>query len=78
MVRLIDVLSNTGIEGWVYHFPSCTNACWSTVCHACFTRGCQEEYPMNEVNQGPKLYLSKYEEKDLSNSKCQDGLCGQS
>ena len=71
MVRYINVLGNTGIEGWVYHFPSHTNACrmrcQSTACHAHFTRGCQEEYPMHGVNPGPKPYLSKCEEKDLSN-----------
>ena len=62
MVRLINVLGNIGIEGWVYHFPSHTNVCWSTVCHACFTR-CQEGYPMHGVNQGSKPYLSKCEDK---------------
>ena len=67
MVKLINLLSNTGIEGWVYHFSSRTIAHQSTVCHACFTKGCQEEYPMHEVNPGPKPYLSKCEEKDLTN-----------
>ena len=62
---MVNVLSNTVFEGWVYHFPSCTNACRSIACHACFTRGCQEEYPMHGVNQGSKPYLSKCEEKDF-------------
>ena len=35
--------------------------------HAHFTRGYQEEYPMHGVNLDPTPYLSKCEEKDLSN-----------
>ena len=33
----------------------------------CFMRECQEEYSMHEINLCPKPYLSKCEEKDLSN-----------
>ena len=67
MVRLIEVLGNPDIDGCIYHFQSRTSAYQSTACHACFTRGYQEEYPVHEVNPGPKPYLSKCEEGDLSN-----------
>ena len=60
------MLGNTGIGGCVYHLPSCTNASQITMCHACFTRGCQKEHPIHGCNPGPK-HLSECEEKDLSN-----------